>query len=419
MTDKINHHSINEETDFKVNKDKHEAKKRKFKPKTKVQRLKSVFYILTGVWMFCQGLSALLASTGFYYLASIYIQANSFLVGCFVIGISLGLELAFNTLNTTIAKQKYDDKTNVSTILKVMVVVFGLVYAGSTFIGTPYAVQFLAAAPDYNDIEQIRIEHDIFIKSDTSFWNGQISKKEETKATFEGLMSKYDAKINAVRLRSDAVKPVKVMNDSITSLNSTKLASLAILKLGQRNAIDKAEEENAIMKADHLAWCASFGWGLSFVSIFCIFIFLPSFHWCQKYERKEIEDNDSILSKIEESKEKTKAKERFEIEKLKANAPKVEVQDKGQEDTKVADNEESRSMQFATANIKEGVVEKGQGRKRDKVYCSVDGNLRLCTYGDVNTLIGGQGEGPKGDIRRKHLRSLRDKLPTPKNAVPK
>ena len=86
-------------------------------------------------------------------------------------------------------------------------------------------------------------------------------------------MSKYDSKINAVRLRSDAVKPVKVMNDSITSLNSTKLASLAILKLGQRNAIYKAEEENKVMKADHLDWCASFGWGLSFVSIFCIFIF--------------------------------------------------------------------------------------------------------------------------------------------------
>jgi len=406
MTDKINHHSINEETDFKVNKDKHEAKKRKFKPKTKVQRLKSVFYILTGVWMFCQGVSALLASTGFYYLASIYIQANSFLVGCFVIGISLGLELAFNTLNTTIAKQKYDDKTNVSTILKVMVVVFGLVYAGSTFIGTPYAVQFLAAAPDYNDIEQIRIEHDIFIKSDTSFWNGQIAKKEETKATFEGLMSKYDAKINAVRLRSDAVKPVKVMNDSITSLNSTKLASLAILKLGQRNAIDKAEEENAIMKADHLAWCASFGWGLSFVSIFCIFIFLPSFHWCQKYERKEIEDNDSILSKIEESKEKEKAQEKAAIQSLKANDTKSKDKDKGEDTPKVTINQPSTPMGFATASIKEGDIVKGEGRKSDRIYVMVKGNLRPMTFGEVNTLKKGQSTTE----RITHLDKLMNKL---------
>jgi len=402
----INHHEINEETQFQVNKERHEAKKRKFRPKTKVQRLKSVFYILTGVWLFCQGVSALLASTGFYYLASIYINANPFAVGSFVFLASLGLELAFNTLNNTIAKQKYDDKTAISKVLKGMLVFFGLIYAGSTFIGTPYAVQFLAASPDYIDIEQLRLEHDVLIKSDTSFWNGEINKKELAKSEFVRLNSKFDSKLGKVRLRSDAVAPNRVMGDSIAALNSNKLAVLAMLKTNKENDIKKAEEENEIMESEHFAWCSSFGWGLSFVSILCIFIFLPSFHWCQWYEREEIIDNDSILLKHEEAKKKEEAQERAEIEKIKAAGANVIEKGKDEDRAKVIENEPSMPMGFVTASIKEGDIVKGEGRKSDRVYVMVKGELRAMTYGEVNTLKKGQST-PQ---RINHLERLMNKL---------
>lgn len=406
MKNNISHHDINEETQFQVNKERHEAKKRKFRPKTKVQRLKGVFYILTAVWVVCQGISALLASTGFYHLAATNLNGNSFLSGSTVLCFCIGLELAFNKLNKIIAQQKYDDKTSVSPILYALVLIFGLVYAGSTFFGTPYAVQFLAAAPNYNDIEQIKIEYDVLIKSDTTFWNGRITKKELSTDAFVGLNSKFDSKINAVRLRSDAIKPHKEMVDSIASLNSKKMAVLISLQADKKEAIKKAESENKVMKSDHFDWCSSFGWGLSFVSLFCIVIFLLSFSWCQGYERDELKDNDSILSKLEEAKKKEEQQERAEIEKLKAQSTKVEDRDKDKDIPKVTVNEPSMPMGFVTATIKEGDIVKGEGRKADRVYVMVKDELRAMTKGEVNTLKKGQST-PE---RIKHLEELRNKL---------
>jgi len=354
----------------------------------------------------CQFISALLASTGFYYLASIYINANLFAVGSFVFVASVGLELSFNTLNKTIAKQKYDDKTEVSSILKGLIVFFGLIYAGSTFWGTPYAVEFLAASPDYNSIEQISIEHDVLIKSDSSFWGSRLSDSRNNIASFVTAHSKFDSKIDTIRLRSDAVNPHKEMEADYKILKDKALASALPLIRAKEEAIKKAEKENEIMKVEHFAWCSSFGWGLSFVSILCIFIFLPAFHWCQKYERDELKDNDSILNKLEEAKKKEEAQERFEIEKLKALAPKVGDKDKEEELTKVLVNEPSTPMGFATAKIKEGDILKGEGRKNDRVYVMVKDELRAMTKGEVNTLKKGQST-PE---RIKHLEMLRNKL---------
>jgi len=291
-------------------------------------------------------------------------------------------------------------------ILYSLVLVFGLVYAGSTFFGTPYAVQFLAASPNYNDIEQLIIEHDVLIKSDTTFWNGQITNKELAKSEFVRLNTKYDNKTGKVRLRSDAVKPHRTMVDSISALNSNKLAVLAILKTNKKNDINKAEQENEVMRADHFAWCSSFGWGLSFVSLGCIVIFLFSFSWCQGYERDELKDNDSILLKLEEAKKKEEAQERAEIEKIKAQSEKVIEKGEDKETPKVTVNEPSIPMGFVTASIKEGDIVKGEGRKSDRVYVEVKGELRAMTYGEVNTLKKGQST-PQ---RINHLERLMNKL---------
>ncbi len=406
MKNNISHHAINEETRFKVDKEKHEAKKRKFRPKTKIQRLKGVWYILTAVWVVCQGISALLAATGFYHLAATNLNGNSFLTGSTVLCFCIGLEWAFNKLNKIIAQQKYDDKTSVSPILYGLVLVFGLVYAGSTFVGTPYAVLFLAASPNYNDIEQIKVEHDVLIKSDTAFWNSQITKKESSTNAFVALNTKFDNKLGKERLRSDAIKPHRAMVDSLDALNNNKLTVLAMLKNNKQNEVSKAEEENEVMKSDHFAWCSSFGWGLSFVSLFCIVVFLLPFSWCQGYERDELKDNDSILNQLEEAKKKEEAQERAEIEKIKAAGRKVIEKDKEEELPKVVVNEPSTPMGFATATIKEGDIVKGEGRKSDRVYVMVKDELRAMTKGEVNTLKKGQST-PE---RIKHLEMLRNKL---------
>lgn len=422
MSNNISHHDINKETKFQVNKKKHEAMKRKCQPKTKIQREKKVFWIFTGIWIFCQIISALLAATGFHYLATMYIQGDPFLVGSVVLGLSIALEVIFNELNKARANQKYDDETTVSLVIRNSILICLVVYGGTSFIGSPYTVTFWAAPPAYNDIEGITKTHDDIIKKDTLYYKGQVYLAQSSADAFKFSHGKRDCKdVDKCpwRLRTSALKPHAAMLGKVDSIGAIAGMSFTGLKADKKAALKEAKEENKIMKANHVAWCGSFGWGMSFVSVLCIGIFLVTYDWAQSYKRKEIIDNDKIIKKQAEAEAKTKAQEKAEIEKLKAEAPKVEVKGKGEGNPKVVVNEPLSSMQFATSNHKEGDIDEGEGRKHDKVYCKIGGKLELCTYGRINGLIAAQEETPKGLIRKAHLRTVRDNLSVPSGAVPK
>lgn len=396
MENNISHHEINKATKFKVDQKKHEAKKRKFEPKTKVQRLKTVFYILTATWMFCQFGSALMASTGFIHLALTKLD-SPFLSIPLVLFLSVGLEVIFNGINKTIAKQKYDDENTVSPILFVLLAVFGAFYAISSFIGTPYAVEFLAAKPNYHNIELIKLGHDRLIKADTTTKNQDIFMASSVVASHFIAYRKKDCKTCPYRLRSVAVKPHSKKEARRDSLIRAKEIVLAVLLSDKKDAVKLAKEENKVMESEFSAWCSSFGFGLSLLTLVLILVFLPSYAWCAKYERDEVEDNETILTLQNGTKAKVVVKE-----------TKVEDKGEGQRTPKVTDKQESTPIGFAVASTKEGDIEKGEGRKRDRVWCMVSGNLVLKTMGQMNTLIKGQSTRQRID----HLTILRDKLKT-------
>ena len=95
----MDHHKINEETKVAIDLKKHEARKRKFAPKTKAQRLKGTFYILSAVWLLCQFCSAALASTGVLHYAATKFNNNGFLIVSFAVVVLVFLEFSFNKLN--------------------------------------------------------------------------------------------------------------------------------------------------------------------------------------------------------------------------------------------------------------------------------------------------------------------------------
>tara|TARA_R110000803_G_C11948439_1_gene317408 strand:- start:84 stop:1307 length:1224 start_codon:yes stop_codon:yes gene_type:complete len=406
MSNNISHHEVNEETHLRVNKKKHEAKKRKFQPKTKIQRLKKVFYILTAVWLFCQFCSALMASTGFIHLAMEQLN-NPFLSIPLVLVFCIGIELAFNWINKSIHEQKYDDETPVSPILYGLVCLFGVIYAVSTFFGTPYAVKFLAAQPDYHNIELINLNHDKLIKIDTIKRNVDIFNALNSAASFAIANQKRDCNSCPYRLRSSAVKPHRKKVYRTDSLVSAKEKVFAILMSDKKDAISLAQEENKDMKSVFDTWCDSFGFGLSLLTLFLLAVFIPSYAWCAKYERDEVEDNESILALQEGEKDK----EKDAISKLKSKG-------EGQSNPKVIDNEPSATIGFATAHTKEGDIDKGEGRKHDRVYVMVNGQLDPRTFGEMNTLINGQynknlpkdNQTPKTKARIKHLTNIRNLL---------
>jgi len=409
MSNNINHHDINEETQFQVNKERHEAMKRKFRPKTEVQRLKGVFFILTGVWLTCQTISALLASTGFIHYATQKFNNNGLLIITFVVLLCGGLELAFNTVTSLINRQKYDDKTPVSSILYGMFIGLGIFYATSSFFGTPHAVEYFAAKPDYHKTELIVAKYEQAIAKDTTYWNGQLTMASSSANAYKFSHGKRDCKdVDKCpwRLRTSALAGHSILLAKVDSVSAAATSSLLAIKSDMKQELAMARIENKAMKSAFIVWCGTFGFSLSLISLVCIPIFFFSYSWCAKYKRLEIADNDSILSKLEEAKKKEEAQERAEIEKIKAQSEKVIEKGEDKETPKVTVNEPSIPMGFVTASIKEGDIVKGEGRKSDRVYVEVKGELRAMTYGEVNTLKKGQST-PK---RINHLERLMNKL---------
>ena len=310
METNISHHDINKRTRFTIDKKKHEAAKRKYEPKTKIQRLKSVFYILTAVWVFCQVVSALLCSTGLIHFTITNLSSNGFIIIPIVVFGAIFLEWSFNKVNNLIAEQKYDDETEVSPVLHGLRLALGCVYAASTFFGTPYSVAWFAAPPEYNDIALIESDQNKIIESDTLFWTNQINDSKAAIASFVIAHSKYDEKIDTTRLRSGSVNEHKKMGRDKDTLGMNYRASLAVLQADKKEVIRIAKEENKAMNAEFEKWCGSFGFGLSLMTLICILIFIPSFSWCARYKRDEIKDNDSILAELEAEQAKELSKEK-------------------------------------------------------------------------------------------------------------
>ena len=345
----MNHHEINNLTKESINKKKHEAAKRKFAPKTKARRLKSTFYILTGVWIVAQVCSASLASTGIIHYASTRFNNNGFAIVIFAVFILGCLEFAFNRFNKDLHSQIHDDKEGVNPITCVLIAVFGVFYIGSTYWGTPYAVEYFAASPSYHDIEATTIKHDIKIKKDTLVCNSFIASASSIADGFLQSHGKTDSKSGRWRIRSDFAKrhADKVARvDSLSMKKDVVFAKLVALKDAD---LKEKKAENKVMQSDHIAWCSTFGQNLSILSIFFVLAFLLSFGWCQWFERFEHEENESILSQEQEL---PKEKETVKKKKKKKNQTPTNIK------------KEASGMQVAFASSKE--KEKNNSKNQEK-----------------------------------------------------
>lgn len=345
----IDHHQINEQTRHKINLKKHEAHKRKFAPKTKAQRLKSTFYILTAVWVLAQVCSALLASTGFIHYA--FTRLNGISIVAFVVGLCILLEWAFNKTNSDLHSQIWDDKEGVNPITGVLILVLGCVYVGSSYWGTPYAVQYFAAAPNYHDMELLVLKHNNIIKQDTSVKNKDIAAAQLSADNFLLAQGKKDCKECPWRIRSGSSTAHKKKEAKVDSFGMVKGVSLAALIVEKKEKINWAKLENKEMKAKFDKWCSSLGDNFALLSVLFVFIFLLSFAWCQWYIRFEYDENETILSHKEPSKD-----ERTEVKSVKTKEV-VKNEDA------VIGEVKTTNMQEVFAKSKENTVEPIDGKE--------------------------------------------------------
>ena len=349
----MNHHQINEETKISIDLKKHEARKRKFAPKTKAQRLKGTFYILSAVWLLCQFCSAALASTGVLHYAATKFNNNGFLIVSFAVVVLVFLEFSFNKLNQDLHSQLHDDKEGINPITCILIAVFGLFYIGSTFVGTPYAVQFFAASPNYNNIKQIELDHNNRIKQDTTTASKRIAEASKVATSFLVSHGTKDSKSEKWVIRWGYSEALNNRISKVDTLQAAKDILLSKLIAAKEAQLHKAQQENKELKAKHFAWCNSFGQNLSFFSIFFVLCFLLSFAWCSWFVRFEMEENGSILK---ESDKRTKEPYK-EPQKKKKKEKKKNFQADLEEPQKKKKKEKKKNFQVDLEEVKENNIQ--------------------------------------------------------------
>ena len=390
------HHKINENVEYQVNVKRLEALERKQRPKTKVQRLRGFFIVLTVLGVICQFVSALLASAGVLHHVNTKLNAAGFIGACIAVCLLLALEGAKRFTFGSFHNQRLDDG-QVQRITYIGILLFGGVSVASTFFYSPYAIEYLAAPAKLVSIDSIKDVHNEMILQDTSYWHNQkYAQLSKASAYFEA-NKKRDCKTCPWRLSSskwivmpyaNLVEPVKGLQDSLNKY-------YVIANNLKSKTIKSANKENSQIVKQHKAWCSSFGFNMGLTSILIEILFFMAYWWCADYNRLEVTEGRSILKmRLQEQQLPTVGgqplREEVEVEEDKGEDEGSKVE--GGENVLV--NEEVKNMQFQMSSNKsegsnrvEGYCIKGEGRKHTTIIGKVDGELRELKEGDLNRYL--------------------------------
>lgn len=316
------HHNINQEVELQINLKKHEKRKRQYKPKTKIQRLKSFFYIASSIGIFLQAVSCILASTGVINFVSMFLNSN----GLIIISISVialaGLELAYRKTLQEYNAQRLDDETKISPVIYVALFGLGSIYILSSYWGSPYAVQFFAAPPELNNLELIAMNEDNKIKKDSLFWANRVKVAQASKDSFLISNGKTDKVTGNWRIRSGSAKELQRKAKEVDKLNTSLTSSLASGYRSKDSLLLSLKADNKELLIKHQEFCSQFGYIMGLISVFCVLVFIPIFNWTEKYKRDETTENEILLAKYFNTEQKTEPKQKkYKQKKAPINQP--------------------------------------------------------------------------------------------------
>jgi len=405
------HEKINKEVKETVDRDKLEQTKKKHIKKTAYARMKKGATLLNWIGHFCQANSFVLASSGAVCLLWDRMGANGipFIILCLA-GFGL-VEYGVGLTNRTFHSMRLDDKV-ISPIIYPFMIFAYCISTPATYYLTPDAVQLFVTAPELVDTANVRMEGNIMVQTDTSYWHNQKILAINTKKDYWTTNKKRDCKDCPWRLSSkDYIsepyeKMIADVSNAQDSLNKYFMASVA--KMNKN--IDKANQANEEILIEHSAWCESFGGCLAIGTIiFMVALFLCRWYyagwerlWVKELEVKvKEEDTQHTPEVVQEVVIEQEVKEEVEV----VSSEKVLV------------NEEVSDMQFKYAakkgedkkEKKEGVVLEGEGRKHNRIWCKVDGELRALLIGDLNRHIKGN-KSVKKSKKVPYYKELKKKL---------
>lgn len=392
---------IEEMTDLSFNKKEHKRLQKRFEAKTTVQAMQGFRNASNFVVNFGQFLSIVLGAGIPIMLAERMpnIALFSFALG-WVILISLEIGKRYSIqkandiriLNGNQNNQISNTTYNVSSFLLI------LCSMGISYFGAPYVVNYFASHKPLLELSSIENEFNEKKKESSAYWHDLKNNAEEkakqihTENSWKGKTSR-EARTPKLAFELQAAAMVD-------SLNS----NLAMLAALENSAMFEAKEANKQIISSHQQWCNGFSLFGCCIAILIDLLVIVLCYWNTNFDERKLKENEAKLKiKEEENSIKGIAQEQaYRIHKEEEQSTKVEEKAK-QKDT---ENEAPRAVGFHSQERKEGFIEKGEGKKRDRILVEVAGELRGLTLGQINTLISGQSTAE----RAKHLQGLRDLL---------
>jgi uncharacterized membrane protein YiaA len=395
------HHDINNDVILEINEKRIDKLQRKQVPKTAIERQKGFYWFLFVTAIVCEAIDCVFTMAGFIQFAQDKLNDNGYILALIIGGLVLVLSYSKHRTNETFHSQRLDDE-HVTKITYVFLLAFYLIGGAATYNVVPAALKYFTKPSELFSIAEIESRFDTLIAQDLAIIEKEIALADTSAASF------YNARSYKDKLRSDESEDYALALKAKTDAQAKATAIVLVRNNERIKAVKEIEKKNDALIKEHLDWCTNSGFWLALFFFMIELLHFPAKWFCENFERQEVLE-------AKKKKQRILDKEAKEIELIKStydskvkDTPKVEETPKDKEGHKAKDIEkqEVRPITLGKQEPKEGDIEKGEGKKRDRVLVEVAGNLRPMTFGQINTLIAGQSTSE----RIQHLENLKNKL---------
>lgn len=396
---------IEELTTLEYDKKENDKLNKKYKPRTTVEALQGFYNWSKQIINLSQALSVLLASG----IAVMFYQKMPS-IGWLLVLLSFGFLAVIEALKRfTVTKaneirivNNNQDKAINNRTYNISSFALVVMSMGISYVGTPYVISFFASHGELTDLEAINLTFEQKAKESSTYWEGlkvdalDKAKQIHNENSWQGKTSR------------EARTPKLAMEVKASAMIDSLNSNLAVLAAQRNKALDSANNANNATIEEHKAWCNSFSWIGCMAAILIDLLVLGLCRWNANFDERKIKEN-AAKDRITKEQNEVKGSASTDTNTLEVkDTPKVEETPKDKEGHKAKDidKQPSTSIGFTSKEPKEGDIEKGKGKKRDRVLVEVAGNLRPMTFGQINTLIAGQSTSE----RIQHLENLKNKL---------
>jgi hypothetical protein len=323
--------------------------------KTQAQRQKPLAYTLAGLGFVCQLISFTMASFGVLSLVSDSFHTIGLIMVCVAILILVLIEMGvWFSLSGFHAERLDDGRINPSTVI---IMVFALSLSTPlTYVGTDYAVQGFASAPELVDIEKIEAKYVALWQADSTLLTQEI---EDNYFNAKDVHKKNNWK--GITTRSAAATEKGFLTQA-QELEKERASVRIALRDSMNVKVSEAEQENKTILAAHKESTTNFGFSFALITVLAMIVLFACRWFVEDWKRRFVKEGLYLATPNETAKTDTDNRTDTKVKHI--NVSKVEEKTPRTVITAFGTNskEQKRTCLSCDTDI--------TGKRSDAVFCS-------------------------------------------------